>query len=264
MSKPKRGITALLFAAAATVAFVSDAAAGRRAFMFTWDTEALNKGDVEIEQWLWARGLQENGNTAGWLWFSPIYGLTDHVELAFPWEIVTTPAGTRMTNFTAEARIRLYDANDEERFVRNLIRVFYQQNFNHPENAGMPAFTPWAGLNFVTSLGDIKGSHFTLDVGGHMAMHFISGNYLVRQTVGAGYTHQVHDEWRISAEYFHELQFGGAQATQRPDGSASHHFYLGPGVGFTRGRVWLTLGALIGLTPATPRVMPRLLFAVAI
>ncbi len=245
----------------------NDVFAGRRAFMWTWDTEAVNKGDVEIEQWLWAktRVLQPNPGAAAWLWFSPIYGLHDNVEIAFPFEIVTNPSApqqTRMSNFTAEARIRAYDPNDEKRLVRNLIRVFYQQNFSHPENRDFLPFTPWAGGNFVTSIGDIRGSHGTLDVG---AYGVLSSRYImVRQTVGLGYTQRLSDEWRISAEYFHELQFGNAPVIMGPNGQPEHHFFLGPAVAFTRGRIWATLGTLIGLTPDTPRFMPRFLFAIAI
>jgi len=242
---------------------VSDAHAGRRAFMFTWDTEAVNKGDVEIEQWLWARGLQETGQSGGWLWFAPIYGLTERVEIAMPWEIVTGPAGTRLSNFTAEARIKLYDPNDDTRLVRNLLRVFYQQNFNHPENTGFLPFTPWAGANFITSIGSPGGSHGTLDVGAYTALSF-GMSKLIRQTVGLGYTHKLSDEWRLSAEYFHELNFGTSAASRSPDGTQSHHFFLGPAVAFSRGRVWATVGSLIGLTPASPRFMPRVMFAIAI
>src|SRR5262245_32571159 len=71
------------FVALALLLITTEAHAGRRPFLFTWDTDAVNKGDVEIEQWLWARLLNEPANGAdwktgpsgGWLWFSPIYGL---------------------------------------------------------------------------------------------------------------------------------------------------------------------------------------------
>lgn len=258
-----RGLAFVTVAAIGCLAPAGDAEAGRRAFLFTWDTEALNKGDVEIEQWLWGRILTETGPGAGWLWFSPIYGLHDNIEIAFPFEVVTTPGGTRFSNINAEMRIRAYDPNDEERLFRTMIRFAYQQNFNHPDNAGVYAFTPWLQLNVVNSIGDIKGSHGTLDVGALLMLHF--GSYwAVRQTVGLGYTHKVADEWRISAEYFHELNFGTAPVAVRPNGANQYHFYAGPSVGFTRGRVWATLGALVGLTPETPRVMPRFLFAIAI
>jgi hypothetical protein len=259
----RSGLWGSLLFVVSLFAFSSTADAGRRPFLFTWDAEALNTGDVEIESWLWARGLQENGNSAGWLWMSPVYGLADHVEIAFPFEIVTGPAGTRLSNFNAEARIRLYDPNDDNRRVRNLLRIFYQQNFNHPENNGFLPFTPWAGLNFVTQIGNPSGSHGTLDVGGYTALSF-GHNKLIRQTVGLGYTQRLTDEWRLSAEYFHELNFGGAPATLSPNGHPSHHFFVGPAVAFSRGRVWATLGSLIGLTPASPRFMPRFMFAVAI
>ncbi len=42
------------------------------------------------------------------------------------------------------------------------------------------------------------------------------------------------------------------------------HFFAGPDLAFSRGRVWMTFGVLFGLTPTTPVVMPRLIVAVAI
>lgn len=256
---------ALLIASllAVTLGPVSPAFAGRRAYTFTWDTETVNKGDIEIEQWLWSRALQPGAHlTSGWIWFAPVYGLTNHVELAIPWEVVVTPKGTQLADFTLEGRFRLYDPEKEDQFVRVLLRAAYTQNFANPDNAGLPPTTGWAALNAVVSLGDTKGTHGTIDVGGLADLHF-GAKKLVRQTLGAGMTFKVSDEWRLGAEYYHQLQFGGA-ITATFAGHDAHQFFAGPNVGFSRGRVWMTIGALIGLNEAAPRVMPRFMLAVAI
>lgn len=241
----------------------SPAFAGRRPYIFTWDTETVNKGDIEIEQWLWSRALAPVTNaSSGWIWFAPVYGLTNHVELAIPWEVVVTPKGTQLADFTLESRFRLYDPEKEDQFVRVLLRTAYTQNFANPDNAGLPPTTGWAALNAVISLGDIKGTHGTIDIGGLTDLHF-GAKKLIRQTVGAGMTFKVSDEWRIGAEYYHQLQFGGA-ASATFKGQDAHQFFAGPDISFSRGRVWMTIGALIGLNQAAPHVMPRFMLAVAI
>lgn len=270
----KRLIWALGCALAITLSVApSVAEAGRRAFIWTWDTEALNKGDVEIEQWLWAKTLTgpERKNHVGWLWFSPIYGLFDHVEIAMPWEVVvdTRTGSTRLTNFTFEGRFRLYDPQAEDQLFRFLIRAYYQQNFAHPDNANF-GNKPFAGIDAVMSIGDPAGTHGTINVGGMADLGF-GARHLFRQTATAGFTYKLSDEFRIGAEYLHELHFGDAPLVKTIVGTGAnavvkdnHHFFLGPNVGFSRGRIWATVGVLIGLTDTTPLMMPRLMFAIAI
>ncbi len=240
------------------------ASAGKRDFIFTWDAETVNKGDLELEQWLWARAFVPPTDTArGWIWFSPVYGLFDHVEIAFPWEVAVTPAGTSLADFAVEGRFRLYDPSNDDLFLHTTIRAMYQQNFANPENAGLVSpYIPWAGLNVIFALGNLHGTHGTIDIGGVTDLHF-GAVKMIRQTVGAGMTFKVADEWQLGAEYYHQLQFGGAPITLY-EGKSSHQFFAGPDVGFARGRVWATLGCLIGLTDNSPRLVPRFIFGVAL
>ena len=232
--------------------------AGRRAFTWVWDTQTVNQGDFELEEWLWApvHAPKPGTPSPGWLWLAPVYGLTQHVELAFPWEAVVTPAGTQMTDFAAEARIRLYDPNDDQAFVRPLVRLIYQQNFAHPLNAGRGHQYPFAGADVVVSFGDINGSHLTVDAGILADVGF-GPKTMVLQNLSLGYTQRLSDEWRLGAEYFHQISIGSAVTGLK-------HFFAGPDLAFSRGRVWMTFGVLFGLTPTTPVVMPRLIVAVAI
>lgn len=252
-----RALTPVLLLVALAVAWPQQAEAGRRAFTWTWETEILPAGDFELEQWLWAKVPTFDGSvpSAGWLWFAPVYGLTDRVEIAVPWEVVVGAAGTRMTNFTAEARVALQDPLDDERFVRTLVRVFYQFNFDRPMNVP-GSQPPWAGANFVASFGPPGGSHGTVDVGFFADLGFGDQRLLV-QTLGFGYTHEITDELRLGAEYFHEISLGSAV----PDLRA---FFAGPALAYARGRVWSTMGILIGLTESTPALMPRFMVAIVL
>jgi len=257
----------LTTAAAAIVAMTlvqsNPAYAGGRPFTFTWDANAVNKGDFEIEEWLTARtGLPASHATSGWLWFAPVYGLYDHVEIAVPWEAAVTPNGTSLTDFGVEARFCLYDPTAEGQFVHVLLRALLQQNFANPDNAGLPAADEWAGLDAIVALGDPHGTHATIDFGGLMDLNF-GAKKILRQTLGAGVTFKLSDEWQLGAEYYHQLQYGNSGASAYYNGN-SQQFFVGPDIAFVRGRVWATLGGLIGLNEAAPRFMPRLIVAVAL
>lgn len=240
-----------------TLGYAHPAHAGRRAFTWVWDTETVNQGDFELEEWLWAaaRSPKPGHPTPGWLWFAPIYGLTQHIELAFPWEAVVTPAGTQMTDFAVSARLRLYDPNNDKLFVRTLVRLIYQQNFANPLNAGRGHQYPFAGADLVVSFGDPGRSHATIDAGILADVGF-GPKTMILQNLSFGYTHNIGDDWRIGAEYFHQISL--------TDAVKRRFFFLGPDIAFSRGQMWMTFGALFGLTKTTPVVMPRLLIAVSI
>jgi len=233
---------------------------GRRPYIWTWDTETMNAGEFEVEQWLWSKEFSGDTNSIGWLWFAPIYGLTNNIELAFPWEIVTSPssiynAGTKLTNFTVEARIRLYDPLKKPDFVNYAVRLFYQQNFDHPVN-GSEVDAPWIGGNLIISFGDINGSHATVDIGGYTDLNFSTKDYSI-QTLGLGYTHLLTETLRFSGEYFHEISVG----TYKKD---LKHYFLGPTMAYSRGNVWLNFGVLFGLTDDSAQMMPRLIISAAL
>ncbi len=73
-----------LIIAMALGALATDAWAGRRPFIWVWDTEVLHEREVELEQWIWE--MRTPDGYAAWLWWAPIFGLTDTLELAIPLE----------------------------------------------------------------------------------------------------------------------------------------------------------------------------------
>ena len=58
--------------------------AGRRLLAWPYDTETLPQRGVEIEQWISEEAEVDDGNVEAWLWFSPVVGITDEIELALP------------------------------------------------------------------------------------------------------------------------------------------------------------------------------------
>jgi hypothetical protein len=116
-------------------------------------------------------------------------------------------------------------------------------------------------VNFVQSYGQPEGLRLVLDLGAQVGLPVLRGGQepvqlLGSYSVGATYP-LVEDELRLSLEAFGELPLRGLSGEQ-------HHF-VGPSLAWTSGRMWVTLGTLVGLTPLfpeTPRFMPRLIWAV--
>lgn len=238
------------------------AQAGRRAFTWAYDTEIVPEGEVELEQWLWMRG-RSAGEYASrsaryWVWWGPVFGLSDHFELAVPFQIVSwrDPDGqeTQLDSFEADLRYRLKPRGDSDP-LQTLFRLDYHQ----PAGGAGP---PRIDANVVNSYDFESGLHLVLDVGAKLGLQPFTttgGDPSLQLTYDLGVSYPVSDEIRVSAENFAELPVSNSGGTV--------HELVGPAFEWTRGRMWVTFGLLFGLTPAlpqTPKVMPRLLWAVAL
>src|SRR5438045_3051266 len=86
----------------------SAAQAGRRPFIWTYDTEIVPRGDLELEQWLWAKTRPPSlpaKRAAYWIWWAPVIGLAPRLELAIPFQVLATAAGTTtLDSFEADVR----------------------------------------------------------------------------------------------------------------------------------------------------------------
>jgi hypothetical protein len=142
-----------------------------------------------------------------------------------------------------------------------LVRVAWHQ-------VAQPVGPPRVDLNLVCSYGSPQELHFTLDLGARFGLPMTSGTPQVYKaplvaTYAAGVSYPFFEgELRVSAELFGEIGVNNPPAANVPQ----HHF-VGFDVSWTKGRLWLTAGTLIGLTPlfpSTPAFMPRLIWAVAL
>lgn len=247
----------LCLLAAAVALTPREASAGRRAFGFAFDTETLNSGDVEIEQWTWARVKPPAPRaTTAWLWAGPVFGLARCLEVALPWELAATASQTSLSDFAVDARILLFDRlAAADRFIRPMLRVVYQFNFANPANRARGQ-APWLGANLVTSFGDTAGSHATLDVGYLGDAPWIRRDIRVH-TLGAGYAHVLMAELRAGAEYFHEISLN-------PDLDNTRAHFAGPTLAFSRGGTWITTATLFGLNAKSPNALARVIFGAAL
>lgn len=232
---------------AALLAAPSAAHAGRRPFIWTYDTEVMPERGVELEQWVWER-YGGAGDLAS-IWFSPIVGITDHVELALPieWFWWSEPESTQLETWGADLRIRLDSPDPAEAgaFVP-LVRVGAKRLVRHPDDAVQLEANLVAGLDLVESL------HAAVDLG--VIAH--TDGAFVAPTYGAGVSYEVRDGLRFGGELFGEYFV---------EGPAKDTGWLmaGPNAAWSAGRVWITAGLLLGVTETAPDAMPRLLWAVA-
>lgn len=249
----------VVMAALAVAVLPASAEAGRRPFIWVYDTEIVPKGDVELEQWLWAKsrapGLPGKG-AAYWIWWGPVFGLTQQLELAVPFQVVATRDRTQLESFDADLRLRLNPRGHESPW-QPLVRLVYHQGIHTPQASRVDA-------NLVQSLQLDNGLRFALDLGAQVGIPAFRGGegpLRLLGTYAAGVSFPVSEEGdlRASLEAFGELPLLDTPGAQ-------HHF-VGADVAWTFGRSWVTLGVLVGLTPLfpeTPQFMPRLIWAVVL
>jgi hypothetical protein len=240
------------------LAWAGPAQAGRRAFSWAYDTEIVPKGDVELEQWLWARSRAPafpSQPASYWVWWGPVLGLSQHLELALPFQVRATQSVTELESFEADLRYRLFPRGDDSAF-QPLVRLAWHQAIRtaNPSRVDLTlagSYQLEGGLRAVLNLGAQVGIP---------ALRGSGGGVRVLGTYSAGVAYPViPDELQLSLESFGEVPMRGLEL--KP------HVFIGPNVAWTFGRTWVTVGTLVGLTglfPETPRFMPRLIWAVAL
>lgn len=256
---PFARVLALWLAALSTLA-PTTAFAGRRPYMWVWDTEIVPEGDLELEQWLWARSRSPDDPSrpaAYWIWWAPVIGISPHLEVALPFQLAANAGATRLDSFEVDSRIRLLPRGDE-RPLQALLRAVCHWAIQSAEPSRID-------LNLVGSYQLQSGVRLNVDVGAALGVPALRGQQGALRpmlTYAAGASFPVADgALRLSAELFGESPISIAGATVRP------HLFLGPAISWTRGRMWLTAGSLVGLTPLfpnTPHLMPRLIWAVVL
>ncbi|HEX8436911.1 hypothetical protein [Archangium sp.] len=249
----------VMMAGLALAVLPTSAEAGRRPFIWVYDTEIVPKGDVELEQWLWVKSRApgvSRQRSAYWIWWGPVFGLTQRLELAVPFQVVATRDTTRLDSFDADFRLRLNPRGHDGAW-QPLVRVAWHQAIHGTGPSRVDA-------NLVQSFQTEGGLRLVLDLGTQVGLPALRGQerpvrLLGTYAAGASYPLSEDGELRASLEAFGELPLQDLQGEQ-------HHF-LGADLAWTFGRTWVTLGVMVGLTPLfpeTPQFMPRLIWAVVL
>lgn len=222
-----------------------EASAGRTYYGWLYGTEVMPERGAEIQTWV----LEENGQgpadtKESLVWWGPLIGVTDRLELAFPVELTWTSADGTEPDFTfrrwgAEARYRMVsqDPEDAPPFAP-LVRVAVKRDVGvrdlvQPE------------VDLVMSY-EADRVHALVDLG--MIGQITSDDRRFQFRPGAGISIRVVEDLRLGAEVYAELDL---------DDSANSWAVIGPNLAWTQGRFWLSASMGIGIyqIDTAPRVM---------
>jgi hypothetical protein len=240
---------------AVAVLFPAGAWAGRTAHLFAEESQIVPEGYVELEQWVWGEGrvpANPSQPVTYWLWWGPVIGLTPHWELSMPIQVAATPESAVLDSVEADARYRIFPREQDDGF-QPLVHLAYQHTL--AEYEGPPRLI----LDLVATYGAPSSMRMTVNLGTSTSLPFItgsSGSPAVNATGALGFSVPVKTELRFAAEVYGVVPLAG-----KPPGT---QLYAGPSVAWTHGPFWLTLGSLFGLTSASSRFLPKVLWAVSL
>jgi len=248
----------------------ASAVAGQRPFIWNYDTEVVPEGDVELEQWLWAMGRAQDTTgqypNAGtyYVWWGPVVGIGQHLELALPFEIFDPADEYAQLEFVSvDARWRIRPRIETGGF-QGLVRLAYLHSTTAAED-----WYSHLQLDLVGSWGERKEPHLALDVQGSLDWNGTRG------LTESGYADLgfswplANGEFQIGGEFFGQWVHPWVPAWNNAPGffgPPKFQPFVGPDLAWTHGRFWLTAGVLLGLDPGSlqPRWMPRVVWAVAL
>jgi len=223
--------------------------AGRSFYGWLYGTEVLPERGVELQTWIIEQnekyGAQDKESS---LWWGPLIGVTDQLELALPIEMEWAITDDNATSFTfrrfgIEARYRLVsvDPADAPPLVP-LIRVAAKRDVSARDAVRAEAD---AVLSF-----EAGRLHALVDVGFVSDIRPHSRHSELRP--GGGLSLRVAGELRLGAEVYSEISF---------DSLGESWAAAGPNLAWTHGRFWLSGAFGIGVYHV--KVSPRVMWGIA-
>ncbi len=219
--------------------------AGRSFYGWLYGTEVLPERGVELQTWiLETNGKYVEGGKETSLWWGPLIGVTDQLELSLPIEMEWQQTDTTGPSFT---------------FKRFGIEARYRLTSSDPVDA--PAFVPLIRLavkrdvttrDVVIAEGDAVASyevgalHTLVDLG--VVGNLSSDHQAWQIRPGGGASVALTSELRVGAEVYAELH---------TDSASESWAAVGPNLAWTHGRFWLSAAFGIGVyhVNTAPRVM---------
>jgi len=223
--------------------------AGRTFFGWLYGTEVMPERGAEIQTWVY----EENGRgpadvKTSQLWWAPLIGVTDQLELALPVEFAWSRGNGGASDFTftrwgVEARYRLVtqDPVDAPAFVP-LVRLAVKRDVG-VRNAVQPE------ADVVLSY-DIDKLQLLVDLG--MVGQFTKDDKHLEFRPGAGISYNVVADLRLGAEAYAEIDL---------DDSENSFAIVAPNLAWTHGRTWISAAMGIGVYQISNA--PRLMWGIA-
>lgn len=234
----------------AVVLAPATAAAGRTDFGWLFGTETMPERGVELQQWLY----EENGRPGlpdqTLVWWGPVIGLTDQLELSLPIELAWTgpsigdDAHFTLADYGADLRYRFVSEDPVEAGpVVPLVRLAVKRDVVLRDAVIVEG-------DFV--LGYQSGCvHALLDAG--VTSELSADDHYVFARPGAGVSVEVKPDLRFGAEVETYLQVAG-------DGEY-RWVAAGPNLAWTHGRFWLSGAFDVGIYHI--RTAPRIVWGIA-
>jgi hypothetical protein len=225
--------------------FVQPAHAGRTFYGWLYGTEVMPERSAEIQTWI----LERNGRgpaelKESMLWWSPLIGVTDQLELAIPVELSWTRGNGGDADFTfrswgVEARYRLVTQDPED--APPLVPLL---RFALKRDVGVrDALQPEADVVVSYETGRV---HVLVDLG--IVGQITRDDRRFEFRPGGGISVQVVGDLRLGAEAYAELDL---------ENSDNSWAMAGPNLAWSHGRTWLSAAMGIGIYQIdnTPRIM---------
>lgn len=242
-------ITLLVFSALAGAP--GPAAAGRRPFAVSYDTPLVPDGDVEIETWIDYAINRQAPNQWRW-WIGPRWAPHESIEIAAFTIIAQDQGQGQGAELWAEQidlRWRFYShpvaGNLTLQFNARIAMEYWLPNQLSPQ---LGWSTHVGRFGFAAQLGYAGG--FTgppQDINYHWIVWSAGASFDVVRG-------EIAPPFQVGVEAFGQGVLAGNNEFTGVSGSTVN---LGPTLAVAKGRLWLSIGALMGLTAASPLAFVR-------
>jgi hypothetical protein len=220
------------------------ALAGRTFYGWLYGTEVMPERGVELQTWvLEVNDKQDTGSKESSVWWAPLVGVTDQLQLSLPveWEWLQVAERTTFTfrRFGIEAHYRMAppDSPEGPQLVP-LLRLAVKRDVSVRNDVRLEA-------DIVASY-ESGPVHVLADVG--FIADVAPGTRHTELRPAAGVSVRVAGDLRIGAEVYSELSM---------DSRAESWAVVGPNLAWTHGRFWLSASFGIGVYQVSnaPRVV---------
>jgi hypothetical protein len=236
------------------------ALAGRRPWIFAEDTTTVPDGDVEIESWI---GFIDRVTPPGsWHWWvGPYWAPVEGLEIAAltvlsqPYDSPGDSYGAQLWFEHLSLRWRAIERNFGSLFVKLEGRIAFSEKIPFQLQPSIAWAKHVGRFGFAASFGYAAGFEGTPPNDNY---HWLVYRAAVSFDVVKG---EVAPPFQIGVELYSQEALAGINDLTATTQSSA---LLGPTLAVARGRLWLTLGALAGLTEAGPRVLVRGIIGLAL